>query len=359
MRPAAGDYKTTSFSGMEKWQTCSMLHSLHYGGSLQQSLQEPLLLGGLAHLIIEGILSAEEPPTLEDKETLLTLALPEFLKTLNLYEEFEDELYDLTATVVGMGKVLYRTYPQCKEQPIRNKDKSTPKDPINFPPGDFTKALVEEGLHDNKYYFDTRAGRINNFFIEVSMCWLLAKVVSMTFWWELSNWVEQTLKIECPISTNDENLVPFITVDDTTTFFKGYIDWVAVINKSVAIIDHKTSKKKPTELQVLHHPQLNLYSWAYKRIYGVTPKYIGINHLGTNSLILAELDLEIMTNTVMFYQQVQNNIEHQLILRHHPAEFNTPCIKTDWKSGVITPCPGFANCWPIYNEMLSTYQGTV
>jgi hypothetical protein len=122
---------------------------------------------------------------------------------------------------------------------------------------------------------------------------------------------------------------------------------------STIILDHKTSKKKPSSIDVLHHPQLNLYGYCYHEIYGIWPEVIGIHHLVSGECVLAELDREICSSIVEYYTDLQKKAMTPRYVRHMPTEYNSPCVKRDWRSETIEEiCPYLDRCWPTYYQEL-------
>lgn len=340
----------TSFTRLTAFQTCSEFYRLKYlNKTITETIAtEALVLGKFVHYILEECLDPATPTT--EAIYAFTLGLPEFLNEnyLSALAELQEDI----VTYVSKGAhLLYRASDRCRveDYPIRNRDKSIPKNPIEFPPQEFSSEF-NKTCAKFKLLLDTAASRSNNLFSSCSLFWLLSKALYWTHYWRPPTSISKTIAVELGFSTTDLNKVAFHNV-----FMNGYIDWVVQTKDNfLSIIDHKTSKAKPTPQGVLHHPQLNLYAWLYFQTYGRWSDLIGINHLPSGELIQVDLDQDIALNIVGYLKELQLATTKGTYTRRHPTDYNSPCIKRDWKSGEITYlCPALKDCWPDYLDTLS------
>jgi len=342
--------KTTSFSRLSLYNQCSEMYKQKYivkGNDWKSETSEALLVGSLTHYLLESALADSSITSID----AFYLVLPEFLKELDLYDELKDCTNELVSLCVELSHFFYRASSRCvSPNKIRTKAGELPKDIVNFPPRQVQEELNEKDLKNYIAEFNQIAGRKRNLFITVNFTWMLSKALFFARYFKIPASIVETLHIELGFSTNDNNKVPWVG----DTFMKGFIDWIVKFDGgAIGIIDHKTSKEQPDVYQISNHPQLNIYAYVYNYIYGKYPEYIGINHLPSGNLIIAELDLNTVNETVKYYKQVQMMIDANIFLRHHPNEYNVPCFKKDWRTKeIIYVCPALKNCWSIYAETL-------
>jgi len=91
---------------------------------------------------------------------------------------------------------------------------------------------------------------------------------------------------------------------------RGFID---MITDDERIIDHKSSSKKPTAVELANNPQFLLYVWAYKELFGKLPKSVHWHHLRTSEL----LEAKVMEN----YDEKIKKLEEALSLILHDKEY--------------------------------------
>jgi hypothetical protein len=340
---------TVSFSRLSTYLKCPTQYKFKYLDKLevQTPKESYFLLGTLAHELIEQRLLG-----VPDEDTL-TLILYKWisedcrLPVVGTTEDvLDDEKIFVVEELVEYIKSYLTLFKRCsakytKYDKIRNKDGSVPKDPINYPPTTFTNALHESGLYKLSYHYDNLASLLNpkdfkttNF----SKILLAGALYGMRF--SPPSWVEETLSVEYRI---DDLKVEF---NNSDTYWNGAIDWVAKCDDGeIALIDHKTSKKKKTGLEVAFDPQLNLYAYIYHEHTGSLPKYIGINHLISEDIIVAEVEPQLVWDNLKYFESIQDAIDKEIFIKKSPAEYNSPCVKLGDK-GIESHCPYLQNCWP-------------
>lgn len=342
----------TSYSRLAVYMNCSWQYKLRYLDKVPfpKIVNEALALGTLSHSVLEEVL---DPGTaIDDALEAMTLHLPGWIEKLGLEEP--DSYLDCVELASGLADLLYRCSERCRRDPIRNKDGSLPKDPINFPPGLFTEALRESGLSEERTNLDNWAAAANPVFTGISLSWLLGRAAYMTKYFTVPDWVKQTLHVELAFSTTEADGVHLPRSRSEDAFFHGKIDWVVeTTSNEIAILDHKSGKECPDPQAVLHSPQLNLYAYAYRELYGTWPDLIAINHLPSSNIVMAAVDRDIALSTASYYRQLQEASETPLWVRRSPTEYKTPCIRRDWKTKrVVETCPYLNQCWPFYVETL-------
>lgn len=129
-------------------------------------------------------------------------------------------------------------------------------------------------------------------------------------------------------------------------FLNGYIDLISKTKSGkLSIIDHKTSSGDPPEIyKVQRHHQLLLYGWAVHKLSGEKPDLIGINHIKSGKLVLANYDHDYAQEVVNTKLEIIKAIENKVFIKRDPFAYNSPCIKK--LSTGTRYCPYIKNCHP-------------
>ena len=271
--------KTVSFSGLESYTNCGRYFQERYINKTpyEKSLEYSLLVGSWTHELIEAIIKTNEEVNLPE---FLESKLPTWLTAIGITINTV-ELENIVNCVVELASILYRASVHCRDAKltIRNKDNSVLKDPINYPSSSFLSALKKADFYKYKSQLDLEASQQVNELLDMSLTWILADAYNLASNFRIPGWVYKTVGLELGFGVN-ENTAFYI--ENTNVSLLGFIDWVVELDDgSTIIIDHKTSKlsSKPNPLEVLYHPQLNLYAYVYEQVTGKKVSYIGINHL--------------------------------------------------------------------------------
>ena len=341
----------TSHSRLESYQKCPAFYHHKYLLKTPHSVpfNKYFYLGTIVHELIEDKLLNKSSTA-----NVFNTNLSSYLTQINVSLE---DIDDLNLLIQKLAFILYRCSSFCKAEdiPIRTNKGEVLKDPIKHPSSSLKQELNAARLFSAIGYFNNSISAQNEELIQEDIVWLLADALFLATVFQPPSWVTNTVAVELPISTNDDNKVK---LPNTSVYINGYIDWIAETNGDIVIIDHKTSAKKPTGMEVLFHPQLNTYAFAYQTIYGILPRYIGINHLRSGNIILAEVDKEVMQAQVNHTIELQQSIESsQIFYKKSPWQFQSPCYKTDYISGrVVELCPFIESCWPTYNGVLKQIE---
>jgi RecB family exonuclease len=343
-------YPTTSFSRLEAYQKCSEFYRLKYVDKLPtaQQFYEVMEVGSMTHEVLEQVLDPKSEYTPSQTEEVFALLLPIWIDKYSL----ELDVVKVYKIIKAVGLLLYQASGRYQgTDPIRNNDGSVPSNVLTYPPKSWTQAVKDSGISQARLELDNVAGNQNNIFKHTSFSYFLGKVFSYVTDFRLPSWYGETLAVELPVSTTDKNQVK---LPDKELSFNAYIDLVFRSKDGKLIIaDHKTSAAKPTPESVIHHPQLNLYGVLYRELYGEAPFAIAIHHVKSGEFILAQFDEGIARETMQHLLKIIDLTEKEAFVKKHPGDFNTPCFKKDYRSGVITEvCPYLEKCWQTYYEVV-------
>jgi hypothetical protein len=345
--------KTVSFSGLESFVNCRRFFEEKYINKTpyEYTIEYSLIVGSWAHELIEEKIRTNNTVNLEEE---LLIKVSDWLNNLRI-QITQVEVEDIVKCVKELASLLYRASVLCidRELSLRNKDNSVLKDPINYPSSSFLKALKGCEYYKFKSMIDMEASRQLNEFIDISLTWALADAYNLADSFKIPEWAYKTIGIELGFGTDKDTAC---YLDDSGISLLGFIDWVVELDDgNIVIIDHKTSKltSKPTPLDVLYHPQLNLYASVFEKLTGRAVKYIGINHLRTGDIIIAEVDNHVKICNYEHILELFKESQNGKYIRRRPTDYMSPCIKKDIKSGrVINTCPYLNKCWPSYYESL-------
>lgn len=346
-------FKTVSFSAIESFLKCPAYYHNKYIKKVEYETEiEPyFLLGGWAHEIIEEVIKNQRDPV-----EILESSLEKWVADLELdYASHDLEL--LVQIVKELEELLYRASSRCKDKSrqIRNKDGGLMKDPVKYPSSAFKSALRDIDSYKYKSMLDNQAAMRNPKFREFSIVWTIAEGYFLGKSFRVPKWAVETVGVEIGIGISEETK---IEIDEGVSLL-GYIDWVVCLEGDrLAIIDHKTSKTKPSPNDIIWNPQLNLYAYAYEKVYGRKVDIIGINSLRCGEVVAAQLNQTVMTEIVEHFKELYRQSQSDTVIKRRPTDYQSPCVKREYTTGNIsTVCPFLSNCWGTYSSMLDkTYQ---
>jgi len=345
---------TTSYSRLELYEKCprKYQHKYIHHTPAESVMSAPLLLGTLAHGALEELLDPETQTA--DPAEAFGLYMPSWMESAGLPVEMMGELFLFAQ---DYARVLLRASPSyLGGDAIRNKDGSPPKDLENYPPGSWTTALRAQGLSSRKLDLDNTAGTESAVFRDCSVAHLVGLAYAMVLGLPRPDWMAKTLWVErgfsVPTGDKLKDPVPFPGREDL--HLQAYLDWVVeTTDGRMAVIDHKTSKDCPSEADVAQHTQLNLYAWLLYTATGRYPELIGINHLRSQTLVMASTDPAVTRDVVAHLVDVQKSIETGVFPRRPPTSYNSPCLRRDYRTREVKElCPYLAHCWPEYTDSL-------
>lgn len=358
-----GGSENTSYTRLSSFPKCPTRFNYQYIKKLSEGLievlDESLLVGKLVHSCIELELSGLS------KEEALRLAIPNWLDqdcalSTVTWEEpeeiFEPQYLTLpTEPVIWYTLAAGKIYRRCaanynEDDQIRNGDGSVPKDPVNFPPGPVKKALGD--LYTVAQDINNIATQINPQFVYLNLATILGRAA---FYFEnfiIPPWVAETIGIE--LRFDDLGLK-----SKHKKTWTGGIDWIfRTTDGSLVICDHKTEKELKEGIDVLHHPQLNLYVHLYYEHSGQLADLIAIYHLPSSTIVLSEVDPNIVRQSVEGLGLIEDEIAYSIANDRWrkplaPAEFGSPCMRRDWRTkNLASVCKYFRHCWPEYTPQI-------
>jgi hypothetical protein len=358
-----GGSNNTSYTRLSSFPKCPTRFYYQYIKKLSEGLievlDESLLVGKLVHSCIELELSGLT------KEEALRTAIPLWLDqdcslsttTWQDSEElFEPEYLSLpTEPIIKYATAAGKIYRRCAANyneldQIRNGDGSVPKDPINYPPTPVKKALGE--LYTVAQDINNLATQINPQFVYLNLATILGRAA---FYFEnflIPPWVAETIGVE--LRFDDLGLK-----SKHQKTWTGGIDWIfRTTDGALVICDHKTEKECKEGIDVLHHPQLNLYVHLYYEYSQQLADLIAIYHLPSSTIVLAEVDPNIVRQSVEALGLIEDEIAYAISENKwrkplSPSDFGSPCMRRDWKTkNLASVCKFFRHCWPDYTSQI-------
>lgn len=131
--------------------------------------------------------------------------------------------------------------------------------------------------------------------------------------------------------------------------FNGYIDLVARNPQGeLLIIDHKTnSGEVPSKGKISRHEQMLVYGFMITLLGGEKPAYVGMNHLRSGRLILAEFSMEKAELAMERLLSIVAGIEKRVFVRQNPDGYHSRCVVKPFRDGEPPRlCPGLPHCHP-------------
>lgn len=353
-----------SVSSLETYSKCPMYFNHKYllGTQVKDTIKEPLILGSLAHSLLEHkigeLLSVEEAAALSMYTWVSSVCnLPVVDTKEEMAKSQGIHLETLLEYANPVSDLLVRAAPTYhKQDKIRKNDGTYIKNPL----GPYsTKAWSIEynklKLNQVKLAIDSAAAAADTAYEPISLANVCAWALFMAknFRREVGM---NTLAVEWDFGPGTDKVVEYGGYP-----LKGSIDWVVELDTGeIAIIDHKTGKKPFHYLQTAHHRQLNIYAYVWYEINGKLPDLIAVSSPYWQKFYWQQLDIDTMyeavsslDNTIKCVNRDSNN---NTWYKYHPNDYNTPCIEKSWETGeVIHSCPYLHNCWPNFKKDLDGY----
>lgn len=131
--------------------------------------------------------------------------------------------------------------------------------------------------------------------------------------------------------------------------FTGYIDLVARNDKGqLLIIDHKTnSGEVPSKSKISRHEQMLVYGFMVTLLGGEMPAYVGMNHLRSGKLVLAEFSMAKAEIAMERLLSIVAGIEKRVFVRQNPDGYHSRCVVKPFREGDPPRlCAGLPFCHP-------------
>lgn len=346
----------TSHSRNEAFEKCSKKYELEYIKKERiASHANHFIIGDLCHKSIEDTWTGVHP----HPKVALTARWLDFL-TKNGVPQLQIELASYAHDISHLYRRAHPDYNGPDR--IRKADGS----PTSAP--HMTKAwktsLVDLQLDDRKNDLDIKTYTLlGPSFAGVSLADCYAETLAILGDYKDPPQIASVEHIEFPLSHrvfgDDRKVIDVynpIVLPRTGVLFNAYIDAVVRLVPSlgggITLIDHKTSKDLPDATKVAHWDQLLKYAWAWAQLQlqvtGVEewPTHIGINHLRSGTLVLAEVDPDLARWAIERHEEGILAQKAGGYLRRDPFGYNSPCLK--FKDGAVdSHCPHLFKCHPL------------
>jgi CRISPR/Cas system-associated exonuclease Cas4 (RecB family) len=352
--------KQTSFTRLNLYNECPRKYKNKYILKIQTpvEVEDYFLKGRLVHTLLESFFI--------DTDLNLDFIdyLPEFITKeckLPITEDYKDmqtnqaiHIPSLVEYADKVSNLLLRTAENYKgNDSIRNSDGSVPKDVWSYQPKAFKTEYRELGVDSYRYAIDLTASKLDTNYEKFSLAFMVADALFNVKNFTKPNWLASVVDQEYRFEDKGEKVL----FNNNTLYWSGGPDLrVKTHEGDLVILDYKTSKSKPSKEDVLWHMQLALYAYLTFEQTKELAKAVGIIHLPSNDIILAGVDPLIVSQTIKYLEDIQDAINKEVFPKKHPTEFNSPCIKRDWKTKLVTKvCPYLKTCWPEYHQDVIEY----
>lgn len=338
-----------SFNQLNTYLNCpkKYQHSYQSGERRGEPVQEALLRGTLFHAMMEVKEIGVEP----------LAALETYLKTWLEHDALLTKYTDIIAErVISYAEPVSDLLLRCAtnyqgDDPIRKADKQIADKPLAYPPKEFSKAYDELKLWEVKSQADSLASQDNPDFLLFSV----SNVVAYALFLAKNCTIPpdfKTIAIEHDFEKYD--LVPW----SKGTHVSGRIDKVyEKPDKTLVIADFKTSESLTKQIyprEVLFHPQLNFYVWAYAEQTGDVADSIAIINPSRDEIVEVPIDIDVVYSVIETYKTIQASADSvKEKPKVPPTLFNSPCMKEDWQTKRVKYlCPYINKCHPMWVEKL-------
>ena len=342
-----------SFSKVQTFTKCSQMYHLHYTSGLYRTdSSNATFTGSMVHEALEAYYLGEE----EHPYPALQKAWAKFFKD-NELETLIDRIQDINS---DMAQLIWRASAECKDPKvwIRNKDGTVPK-ALSYN-RTYQNECARLGIEERKAYVDTQVQRKLPELAGVSICDCYTDSLELLKDYEEIPGLTEVKYVELPFSKKEKaedgswetsNAVELPELGD---YINGFIDLVAVVNDKIAIIDHKTSSgPAPDILAVMYWDQLLLYAYAYEKLFGEKPYYVGINHVRSKKTILAPINWDIVNDAVARLEATITAAKAGVPFKRSPTEYNSPCTGGAKQIAEYTrPCKYLDICHPELHQIL-------
>lgn len=335
-----------SFSRLEKYGKCSYLYWLHYWKPIPRPVTDTVatVAGTVAHSVLEQFYDNELVNRSISTLDLLNHYWEERLKA----EGLETCFVELQYIALQMSELHARATEGYKgPDPILTKDRKFSK--TYKKTTDWANALKALGIDKRSADINEVAGRRHKLWGTVSLADVFSESYVFLKDYRDTMGFLTMYKLEMPISRDDDqNSVNTVYWPGTRIEFTGFLDVIATDSQGrLYIIDHKTSKDKPDENKVTHWEQLILYGWALHQLWGRYPDYIGINHLRSNSLVVAKYDPALIEGALNRALGKMRGVLGELFYQANPTDYNNPCYS---EYSPENACPYLFHCHPRFFE---------
>jgi len=338
-----------SYSQLNTYKDCSQKYKYYYLDNLKRrEIGQAAEIGTIVHECIERFYMGE----FESAETAFPTVIHNYMENLGILD-WKPELQHISNI---MSTLLLRASAEYTgSDAIRTADGRVSEKP------EMTKVWKEEL---RKHNLEQRIDSANTSIIRrlpaewasVRMATVYAEAMHLSKMYKHPTVVSEVKAIEFGFSEPDyegnpnsedpnqrEPHVKNLAVLPSGRVFRGYIDLVGKLhNGEWIIVDHKSSKECPSELKVRHHEQLLLYAYFWNQLTGNWPAKIGITHLRSGKLVVADVVPELALEAVARHEEIIRAISKKIFIKRAPFEYGSPCMDRDGK--LESACPYLPKC---------------
>jgi len=338
-----------SYSQLNTYKDCSQKYKYYYLDNLRRrEIGQAAEIGTIVHECIERFYTGE----FESAEAAFPVVIHTYLESLGI-ADWQPELEHISQILSNL--ILKASANYTGPDAIRTADGRVSEKP------EMTKGWKEEvRRHNLESRMDGANSsilrRLPNEWANVKMTSVYAEAKHLSKMYEHPSIIAEVKAIEFGFSDPDQHGDPNhpdpnqrephiknLAVLPSGRVFRGYIDLVGKLhNGEWIIVDHKTSKECPTELKVRHHEQLLLYAYFWNSLTGQWPAKIGISHLRSGTLVVADVVPELALEAVQRHEEIIRAISKKIFIKRAPFEYGSPCLDRDGR--LETACPYLPQC---------------
>lgn len=338
-----------SYSQLNTYKDCSQKYKYYYLDNLKRrDIGQAAEIGTIVHECIERFYMGEFASAKE----AFPVVIDAYLERLNILD-WKPELHHISEVMLSLLQRASANY--NGPDAIRTADGRVSEKP------EMTKVWKEEL---RKHNLESRIDGANSSILRrlpsewasVKMASVYAEAMHLAGMYQHPAMVAEVKAIEFGFSDPDyegnpnhedpnqrEPHIKNLAVLPSGRVFRGFIDLVGKLhNGEWIIVDHKSSKECPSELKVKHHEQLLLYAYFWNQLTGTWPAKIGISHLRSGTLVVADVVPELALEAVQRHEEIIRAIGKKVFIKRAPFEYGSPCLGRD--SRLETGCPYLPQC---------------
>lgn len=339
-----------SVSRLKTYRTCSMKYRYEYVDKVGvHSSSKSTTIGSIVHNALEMFYLT--PP--DKRQRLLHYfddAFTLFIKESGMEKAIDSTVMGmLNSYSKGMSTLLERSSPgYMGNDAIRKRDGTPASNPSMT--SEWKNSYQKLGLESTHQclclYLDGTISLSGEDFIDA---YSEAKHLCSNY--KGSSYLTNALEVEMPISKKTSTgvlnpvFMPTKHGGRKNIYLLGFIDLVSELDDgSLALVDHKTSMSAFTGTDIKYNAQLLAYCYAYEKIRGVRPHYIGINNIRSGDVVLVDTPpvkeaMEVLDSLFSCHKLINDGVW----MKHSPEPYS-PCLAMYGSS-----CPYLNKCWPNYS----------
>lgn len=338
-----------SVSRLKTYKTCSMMYKhLYVDKDRVHTSSKSTTIGSIVHNALEVFYlnpSKDRGPLID----YFSIALETYIKDSKMEGVIDSNVLSMLEKYSnGLGELLKRSDPNYKgNDAIRKRDGSPASNPSMT--AEWKDSYEKLGLSSLQecllLYLDGYIQIDGSDFIDA---YSEAKHLCTNYKDHL--WLSNAIEVEMPISKKTSSgvlnpvLMPSKHGGRKSIYLLGFIDIVSKLDDdSLFLVDHKTSASSFTPNDVRHNAQLLAYVYAYEKVRGVRPHYMGINNIRSGDIVMVDTPsskeaMEVLDSLFSCHKLINDEVW----IKHSPEPYS-PCVSMYGSS-----CPYLNKCWPHY-----------